>query len=102
VDGPWEHDNEPSGSIKCWKILEWLRNWCLLKKVSASWSYAAGSAQCVCLSRVCSQFPKRPELEAYCLILSCSAVKNVKCIASTFSLRFMTWFLGTGINLITY
>jgi hypothetical protein len=33
-----EHGNEPSGSIKCWKILEWLRNWRLLKKDSAPWS----------------------------------------------------------------
>jgi hypothetical protein len=24
VDGPCEHSNEPSGSIKCWEILEWL------------------------------------------------------------------------------
>jgi hypothetical protein len=22
VEGPCEHDNEPLGSIKCWKILE--------------------------------------------------------------------------------
>jgi hypothetical protein len=26
--------NEPSGSIKCWEILEWLRNWWPLKKGS--------------------------------------------------------------------
>jgi hypothetical protein len=25
VEGPCEHGNEPSGSIKCWEILEWLR-----------------------------------------------------------------------------
>jgi hypothetical protein len=30
-----EHDNEPSGSIKCWEVLEWLLNWRLLKKGSA-------------------------------------------------------------------
>jgi hypothetical protein len=27
--------NEPSGSIKCWKVLEWLHNWQLVKKGSA-------------------------------------------------------------------
>jgi hypothetical protein len=26
-----EHGTEPSGSIKCWEILEWLHNWQLLK-----------------------------------------------------------------------
>jgi hypothetical protein len=26
------------GSIKCWEILEWLRNWRLVKKDSAPWS----------------------------------------------------------------
>jgi hypothetical protein len=31
-------DNEPSGSIKCWELLEWLHNWLLLKKGSATWS----------------------------------------------------------------
>jgi hypothetical protein len=38
VEGPCEHGNEPSGSIKCWEILEWLCNWQLLKKGSAPWS----------------------------------------------------------------
>jgi hypothetical protein len=23
-DGSFEHSNEPSGSIKCWELLEWL------------------------------------------------------------------------------
>jgi hypothetical protein len=32
VEGSCEHGNEPSGSIKCWEILEWLHNWRLLKK----------------------------------------------------------------------
>jgi hypothetical protein len=31
-----EHNNEPSGSIRCWEVLEWLHNWRLLKKGSAS------------------------------------------------------------------
>jgi hypothetical protein len=26
---------KPSGSIKCWEVLEWLLNWRLLKKSSA-------------------------------------------------------------------
>jgi hypothetical protein len=38
VEGPCEHGNEPSGSIKCWEILECLPNWRLLKKASAPWS----------------------------------------------------------------
>jgi hypothetical protein len=38
VEGPCGHGNEPSGFIKCWKILEWLRNWQLLK-YTAPWSY---------------------------------------------------------------
>jgi hypothetical protein len=33
-----EHGNEPSGSIKCWKILVYLGDWWLLKKDSAPWS----------------------------------------------------------------
>jgi hypothetical protein len=35
VEGSCEHDNEPSGFIKCWEFLEWLHNWQLLKKGSA-------------------------------------------------------------------
>jgi hypothetical protein len=27
VEGPYEHGIEPSGSIKCWEVLEWLHNW---------------------------------------------------------------------------
>jgi hypothetical protein len=26
-----EYGNEPSGSIKCWEVLEWLHNWCPLE-----------------------------------------------------------------------
>jgi hypothetical protein len=33
--GSCEHGDEPSGSIKCWEVLEWLHNWRLLKKGSA-------------------------------------------------------------------
>jgi hypothetical protein len=36
VMGSCEHGDEPSGSIKCWQVLEWLYNWRLLKKDSAS------------------------------------------------------------------
>jgi hypothetical protein len=32
VKGSCEGGNEPSGSIKCWKVLEWLHNWQLLTK----------------------------------------------------------------------
>jgi hypothetical protein len=38
VEGPFEHGNELSGSIKCWEIFELLRNWWLLKKDSTPWS----------------------------------------------------------------
>jgi hypothetical protein len=38
VEGSCEHGNETSGSIIYWEILEWLRNWQLLKKYSATWS----------------------------------------------------------------
>jgi hypothetical protein len=36
MEGSCEHRNEPSGSIKCWGVLEWLHNWQLLKEGSAS------------------------------------------------------------------
>jgi hypothetical protein len=35
VEDSYEHGCEPSGSIKCCKILEWLSDWQLLKKGSA-------------------------------------------------------------------
>jgi hypothetical protein len=35
VEDSYEHGNEPSGSIKCWEIFEWLRDWRLRKKDSA-------------------------------------------------------------------
>jgi hypothetical protein len=33
------NSNEPSGSIKCCEIIEWLHNCRLLKEGSAPWSY---------------------------------------------------------------
>jgi hypothetical protein len=39
VAGSCEHDNKPSGSIKCWEILEELSNWWLLKKDSIPLNY---------------------------------------------------------------
>jgi hypothetical protein len=35
VEGSCEHCNEPSGSIKCWEIIELLQNWRLLQNSSA-------------------------------------------------------------------
>jgi hypothetical protein len=35
VEGSFEHGIEPSGSIKCWRVLEGPHNWRLLKKGSA-------------------------------------------------------------------
>jgi hypothetical protein len=35
VEGSCEHGNEPSGSLKCWEIREWLSEWRLLNKHSA-------------------------------------------------------------------
>jgi hypothetical protein len=34
-EGSCEHNIEPSGSMKCWEVLEWLHKWRLLKKGSA-------------------------------------------------------------------
>jgi hypothetical protein len=38
VEGACKHGNEPSGSIKCLEILQWLSDWRLLMKDSAPWS----------------------------------------------------------------
>jgi hypothetical protein len=35
VEGSCEHGDEPSGSLKCWEVHEYLQNWQLLKKGSA-------------------------------------------------------------------
>jgi hypothetical protein len=35
MEGSCEHSSEPSDSIKCREVLEWLHNWRLLKKGSA-------------------------------------------------------------------
>jgi hypothetical protein len=35
IFGPKRDEVTPSGSIKCWKVLEWLYNWRLLNKGSA-------------------------------------------------------------------
>jgi hypothetical protein len=40
VEGSCEHGNEPSGTIECWEILEYVHNWRLLKKGSSPWSYS--------------------------------------------------------------
>jgi hypothetical protein len=34
VESSYEHDNEPSGSIKLWEVPEELQSWWLLKKSS--------------------------------------------------------------------
>jgi hypothetical protein len=34
MEGFCEHAHKPSGSIKCWEILEQLHNWVRLKKGS--------------------------------------------------------------------
>jgi hypothetical protein len=34
VEGSCADGNEPSGSLKCCEVLEWLHNWQLLKKGS--------------------------------------------------------------------
>jgi hypothetical protein len=36
VEGSYEHGDEPSVSLKCWEVPEWLHNWQLLKKGSAA------------------------------------------------------------------
>jgi hypothetical protein len=36
VEDSCEYDTKPSGSIKCWEVLEWLHKWQLLEKGSAA------------------------------------------------------------------
>jgi hypothetical protein len=55
VEGSCEHGDEPSGSLKCWEILEQLHNWRLLKK---------GSAPQV--SKIFLQFQLRPDKISVC------------------------------------
>jgi hypothetical protein len=38
VTGSCEHNDEPSGSTKRWKFLEWLSNWQLLNDCSSLWT----------------------------------------------------------------
>jgi hypothetical protein len=35
VEGSCEHGDEPSGSLKCWEVPDWLDNLQLLRKGSA-------------------------------------------------------------------
>jgi hypothetical protein len=42
VEGSCEYGSEHLGSIKCWKILDQLSDWWLLKKNSAISSYYSG------------------------------------------------------------
>jgi hypothetical protein len=37
VAGSCERDNEPSGSIKCWRVLAWFSKYLFLKKDLALW-----------------------------------------------------------------
>jgi hypothetical protein len=41
VEGSCEHSNETLGAIKFWEVSELLRNFRLLKKGSAPYSYGA-------------------------------------------------------------
>jgi hypothetical protein len=45
VEGSFEHGNEPLGSIKCWEVLEQLRNWRLFKKYSVPRSFVLVSCE---------------------------------------------------------
>jgi hypothetical protein len=38
VEGSSEFGNEPLGFIRSWDILEWLRDWWLVKEDSVTWS----------------------------------------------------------------
>jgi hypothetical protein len=49
VKGSCEHGNEPSGSVKCWEVLEWLRHWQLLKKISAALTFVSQIPFCTAL-----------------------------------------------------
>jgi hypothetical protein len=39
VEDSCEHGNEPSGFIKCWEVLEWLRDWRSLKEGLSSMKF---------------------------------------------------------------
>jgi hypothetical protein len=39
VEGSCEDGNEPFGSTKYWEVLQYLSDWRLLKKDSASWNW---------------------------------------------------------------
>jgi hypothetical protein len=43
VEGSCEHGNEPSGSIKCWEVLEWLLKPTSIAEVNALSSTATSS-----------------------------------------------------------
>jgi hypothetical protein len=38
VEGSSEHGNKRFGTIKCWKIVDWLHKWLPLEKGPAPWS----------------------------------------------------------------
>jgi hypothetical protein len=40
VDGSCEHGDEPTSSIKCYEIMEWLSDWKLLKNGSSPYQFA--------------------------------------------------------------
>jgi hypothetical protein len=67
-----EHGNEPSGSIKCWKVLEQLHNWRLLKNGSTPW--------------VIAQKKVFPTIRLEGLVLVCSLQKFTLGFSSGFSL----------------
>jgi hypothetical protein len=60
VEGSCEHGNEPSGSLKFWDILQWLRDWQFLNKNSAPWSYWIPL-------RHCSDTPMPSRMECVCV-----------------------------------
>jgi hypothetical protein len=52
--------NGPSGSIKCWEILEWLRDWRLLKKGLGPCSYLVVYGDGPCSEKIFD--PKRVDI----------------------------------------
>jgi hypothetical protein len=63
MEGSCEHDDEPSGSIKCWEVLEWLHNWWLLapwvsKKELLSFPRRYSQFMKIEISYHCSQEPE--------------------------------------------